>query len=414
MKKSLLLGTIAFLFTLGAYSQLPSGALFDFTFTNGSLVNQASPGTANLSDGDQSAQMVMDRAGNANSAYRMNTDNFINTRQGNTTDQKEVGISFWMKAAEADITASVSQLILIDSPNGYFNVRIINNTTTNEKFLSFYSRGTSAGGDRFAGGNKVIPDLLNNQWHHIGMTTSVTGNTINFIIYVDGILQTNFQSGGLVNTTPATAPLFLSDPRLIVAPQGGFPGAIDDIRYYERTLTGVEVTALANENAPASIGSEVYVNVNAAGSNNGTTWANAYTNLLTALNNNPGKIFWLAAGTYTVTNGTIAGKSTSFIATDNTKIYGGFDGTESSLNDRDIVINETIITGDQSNDDVAAGLNETSSDRSDNLYNVIKVDGDNIIIDGITITGGHANGTTGSTRSGAAIQVTLETVTDFS
>ncbi|MDP5076734.1 MAG: LamG domain-containing protein, partial [Nonlabens sp.] len=389
-----------------ATAQLPTGALYDFTFTNGSLVNQASPGTADLTDNNQSAQLVADRTGSSNDAYRMNTDNFINTRQGNTADQKEVSISFWMRANDADITAAITQLLLIDSPNGYFNIRIDNSVPADGKKLSFYSRGSTASGDRFASGRKSIPTLLDGQWHHVGITTAVTGSTINFTTYVDGVEETNFQQFGLSNPNSGGAPLFLSDPRMIVAPQGGFAGILDDIKYYERTLTPTEITALANDNAPATIGTEVYVNASATGTGTGADWTNAYTNLRLALDNHPGKDFWVAAGTYTIADGTIAGKSSSFIITDNTNVYGGFNGTESLLADRDPVANETIITGDQSNDDVATGLSESSTDRSDNIYTVIKVAGDNITIDGLTITGGHANGTTGETKSGSAIKVT--------
>ncbi|GAK95136.1 hypothetical protein JCM19298_913 [Nonlabens ulvanivorans] len=406
MKKTLPFLIIAFLFSLGANAQLPAGALYDFTFTNGSLVNQASPGTADLTDNNQSAQLVADRTGSSNDAYRMNTDNFINTRQGNTSDQKEVSISFWMRANDSDITATLTQLLLIDSPNGYFNIRIDNSVPADGKKLSFYSRGSTTSGDRFASGRKSIPSLLDGQWHHIGITTAVTGSTINFTTYVDGVEETNFQQFALSNPNSGSAPLFLSDPRMVVAPQGGFPGSIDDIKYYQRTLTSAEVTALANDNAPPTIGSEVYVNTSATGTGTGADWTNAYTNLRLALDNHPGKDFWVAAGTYTIADGTIAGKSSSFIITDNTNVYGGFNGTESLLADRDPVANETIITGDQSNDDIATGLNESSTDRSDNIYTVIKVAGDNITIDGITITGGHANGTIGDDRSGSAIKVT--------
>ena len=399
MKKTLLLLTISLLCTVSSYGQLPTGALFDFTFTNGSLVNQASPGTADLTDANQTAQLVADRTGSSNDAYRMNTDNFINTRQGNTADQKEVSMSFWMKADDADITASLTQLLLIDSPDGYFNIRIDNYPMLGKR-LSFYSRGSTTNGDRYAAGAKIIPNLLDNQWHHVAMTTSASGNTINFTTYVDGVLQSNFQNTGLINTNGSTAPLFLSNPRLIVAPQGGFPGSIDDIKYYQRTLTAAEVTALANDHTPPVVLPQLYVDaiVNNGGLNDGSSWANAYRKLQDALDNPNVADIWVAAGTYKP----LAGVNEAFIVNNTKNIYGGFNGTESALEERDFRTNITRLSGDQQNNDTATPA-FNAADRSDNNRVILKVNAINTVIDGLYISGGHANVNANQNGAGALI-----------
>ena len=73
------------------------------------------------------------------------------------------------------------------------------------------------------------------------------------------------------------------------------------------------------------------------------------------------------------------------------KIYGGFAGTETSVDDRtDFRVggaNETILSGDIG----------TSGDNSDNCYNVVYLPGNigltrDDLLDGVTITGGNANG----------------------
>ncbi|MEL6944298.1 MAG: hypothetical protein AAFO82_16680, partial [Bacteroidota bacterium] len=89
---------------------------------------------------------------------------------------------------------------------------------------------------------------------------------------------------------------------------------------------------------------QVFVDANASGSNNGTSWANAYTDLGMALDNaEAGNELWVAAGTYTP----MANDTAFFaISTANLSLYGGFNGTETSLGDRDITANPTILSGD--------------------------------------------------------------------
>jgi hypothetical protein len=89
----------------------------------------------------------------------------------------------------------------------------------------------------------------------------------------------------------------------------------------------------------------IYVNVNASGSNNGTSWFNAYTNLQTAISNSSsGDQIWVAKGTYKPTTGT--SRAAHFSMKDGVGIYGGFNGNESSLNQRNITVNLTILSGD--------------------------------------------------------------------
>src|SRR5690606_29174795 len=84
----------------------------------------------------------------------------------------------------------------------------------------------------------------------------------------------------------------------------------------------------------------------------------------------------------------------------NVKLYGGFNGTETSITDRDFRNNTTILSGDlQGNDDSV--LEFANATRNDNSYNIITVIGNNTTIDGFTISDAHANGAT--QKSGGAI-----------
>jgi len=132
---------------------------------------------------------------------------------------------------------------------------------------------------------------------------------------------------------------------------------------------------------PASAAQPIYVDANATGKNNGTSWDDAYTDLQSALaSDTSGEEIWVAEGTYKPTSG--SDRSVSFELDSGEKVYGGFDGTETSREQRDWVANETILSGDIG----------TEGDSSDNSYHVVMVQSaNNIILDGFTITGGNAN-----------------------
>ncbi|MGB9626000.1 MAG: right-handed parallel beta-helix repeat-containing protein, partial [Phycisphaerae bacterium] len=142
----------------------------------------------------------------------------------------------------------------------------------------------------------------------------------------------------------------------------------------------------------------IYVN-QATGSdeNNGTTWSDAVATLQKGLaeaqeqygsKGCPASI-WLAKGTYRPDEGpgqTSGDRDSTFTVGPNVAIYGGFAGSETSLDQRHPVTNETILSGDLNEDD-APGL----ANRTDNAYQVVTVlgAGGTPILDGLTITGGY-------------------------
>ncbi len=129
-------------------------------------------------------------------------------------------------------------------------------------------------------------------------------------------------------------------------------------------------------------GNVLFVKANATGTNNGTSWANAFTSLQSALASTcPGITeIWVAAGTYTPT--TTADRNISFVMKNGVAIYGGFAGTETMRSQRNWSTNVTTLSGDIG----AAG-------NADNSFNVVKGSGTNstAILDGFTITEGNAN-----------------------
>ncbi len=132
-----------------------------------------------------------------------------------------------------------------------------------------------------------------------------------------------------------------------------------------------------------------YVNINATGTNNGTSWADAYTDLQSAIGaSNFGDEIWVAAGTYKTTATTT--RTISFTIKNGTKVFGGFNGTETLVIQRNSVTNVTILSGE-----IATGA------ANDNSYNVVYFSnvGNQTKIDGFSILGGYYN-----TGSGAGIR----------
>jgi len=92
----------------------------------------------------------------------------------------------------------------------------------------------------------------------------------------------------------------------------------------------------------------IYVNQNATGTNMGTSWKNAYPDIQLALSfSNAGDSIFVAKGLYSPSTLDI---SESFIIPDRVMVFGGFSGTEDSineevLNNRDFITNVTILSG---------------------------------------------------------------------
>jgi len=124
-----------------------------------------------------------------------------------------------------------------------------------------------------------------------------------------------------------------------------------------------------------------YVDVDANGNDDGTSWTDAYNDLQDALGAvTSGDEIWVAEGTYKPTAG--ASRTISFELVDGVGVYGGFDATETARSQRDWVNNETILSGDIDNDGELDG---------DNSYHVVySTDcGEDTILDGFTVTLGY-------------------------
>jgi predicted outer membrane repeat protein len=123
-----------------------------------------------------------------------------------------------------------------------------------------------------------------------------------------------------------------------------------------------------------------FVNSNASGSNTGANWNNAFYDLQAAISASAfGDQIWVAAGTYKPTSTSV--RTVYFEIKNGTKVYGGFNGTETSLNERNPITNVTVLSGDIA-----------TISAFDNSYHVVYFwnTGNQTLIDGFTITAGNA------------------------
>ncbi len=117
----------------------------------------------------------------------------------------------------------------------------------------------------------------------------------------------------------------------------------------------------------------------------GTSWANAYADLESALGNaRSGDQIWVARGVYRPAVGVLDARMAAFHLVDGVAVYGGFAGDEFRLDQRDVIANETVLSGDIGAVD----------DPADNAYHVVMADGTGpgTRLDGFVITGGRADG----------------------
>jgi hypothetical protein len=142
-----------------------------------------------------------------------------------------------------------------------------------------------------------------------------------------------------------------------------------------------------------------FVNASAAGANSGSSWADAYTDLQSALGDPSCNETWVARGVYKPSS-TMDATATFSIAS-GAAIYGGFAGIESDRNARAPESNPTILSGDLAEDDVNAGKTNIDESTDDivgvNSYRVVTMNGSTpigagTVLDGFVITGGDAPG----------------------
>ena len=151
-----------------------------------------------------------------------------------------------------------------------------------------------------------------------------------------------------------------------------------------------------------------YVNGSASGSNTGASWADAYTDLQSALTDANCIEVWVAQGVYKpvapvdVGSVTPTEQAVSFNVSPNVAVYGGFSGVEAIRTERDPAAHVTILSGDLDNNDDNNNvdgnfIDETSADIvGSNSRHIVVINGTagtpvtaSTVLDGFTLTGGY-------------------------
>ncbi len=156
-----------------------------------------------------------------------------------------------------------------------------------------------------------------------------------------------------------------------------------------------------------------YVKPTVAQPGDGSSWEQASDDLQAMiLASSSGDEVWVAGGVYYPQKNAAGNTNPAdprdklFYMKDGVKLYGGFNGSETSLSQRNWSLNPTILSGDIDQNDLNTDGNFISENYSDivgnNVYHVMVFAGlgvnTNTTLDGFIITGGKTTGTSPSTN----------------
>ncbi len=183
----------------------------------------------------------------------------------------------------------------------------------------------------------------------------------------------------LAVTIPGSAQFGPTGMRIRSRPVGSPNGASDACT----SFGGGETEDYMVTIACSSVTGKVYVNDNATGGNNGTSWDNAYNDIYVALANAaPGQTVWVAQGSYLPTNAAL--RTATINLRPGVSLMGGFpDGVCPVPADRNWAVYTTTISGD-----IGAAANNT--DNSYRVMTAVNV-GSGVTVDGFTFRDAAGN-----------------------
>ena len=429
------------------YTRPSNGRTITFNSTN-SLYHSNEIQNDGATNGESAVIWFRNDANGAYNSRFVNStfaDNISLGSGGNAFDQPVIGVGttsnnlivwvintiFWNNTNN---TGSITKALGRVNPNPLSTNVIVANSLDSDNFSNISSKQDVTTGDplfnnslnndyTLTSGSPAIDTGVNSEIP-AGVTTDLDGNqriqntTVDMGAYefmplpvIDRILTVTV-ANGTVTTNPNPTNGVYNNGQMVtltVTPDAEFKftGWSGDATGTTNPLT---ITMDADKNITANIVEKrAYVDVNATGNNDGTSWINAYTNLASALNNNPEHEIWVAQGTYTPSTN----RFIKFIMTSNQKLYGGFNGTETSLSQRDIANNQTILSGDINGDDngVLNFASGTNSLYDDNTFVLIEVRGDNLLIDGVLVNGAFGDEGSALTISNEVQNLTVRNTT---
>ncbi len=249
-----------------------------------------------------------------------------------------------------------------------------------------------------------------------GYPGSISSNTTSAIAgqrAFSGTSDSQFDTVGFIQSTilltPGASDSLLLRFRFVTNQNTGGSGIngwfIDDV-YIEQhsgltNQTRVDIAGTFEDSTyysvqtAVSVSDKLYVDKSASGNLDGHSWTDATHELSVALElagcRNVDSVL-IAQGTYLPN--LINDRQGSFILPDSTSIFGGFPSGGATFSLRNPLTHVTRLSGD-------LGIANNSAD---NTYHVVKIDSaaHDVLLDGVSISHGNANGT-GDNREGAAV-----------
>jgi predicted outer membrane repeat protein len=201
---------------------------------------------------------------------------------------------------------------------------------------------------------------------------------------ISGVVQNSLGIGvENVEVTLATGEIFRTDEKgsFVISLESEWTGTLTlNKTGHSISPSSLSITAETSDKVDqlfsASRSDILYVDAEASGNMDGSSWANAYQDLSNALKStHPYTEIWVKRGTYKPGNF----RSDFFLLPPDVSIFGGFDGTETERSEKKPAVNETILSGD-------IGI---SGDSSDNAFHVV-VPSTGSHLEGFTIQDGNA------------------------
>ncbi|MFO1527486.1 MAG: LamG-like jellyroll fold domain-containing protein [Turneriella sp.] len=213
-------------------TQVPEGLVLRLD-TNGDLNDVSGFGHGVVSN---PGTLVAGRRGVANTAYR-----FVGPTQAQIShapelmQQADISWSFWMKSP--DMTNINAQIIgkYVPTPNSGWVIKY--------DPISF-AHGWTVGTAGTGADGKSHPVPSNNVWNHYAFVRSGAG----WLVYINGVNFTSASGGNGTAIIPNTVNLSIGN-------NGTGEVHLQDVRIYNRAITGAEVQALAGYHVVQSVGS---------------------------------------------------------------------------------------------------------------------------------------------------------------
>ncbi len=242
MIRSLVVIAFVLLFSTSAESQdIETGILAHYKLDNNALDSGVNQYHGLLSNPEPLP--IADRFGNLDSAYLYGGSEYILTTlfpQAPSSESRS--FSFWIKADGSSIGKQVINLEKRLAQEFGFRIPTVSQGGGNGE-ISFILRDDSWTTTIVTSSTIVA----NDEWHHVVGVRDVQSDQL--LLYIDGQLDNNVEDLSVTNTNvnDTRALAIGANNHSFYGLRDPFIGALDEVRYYDRALTALDVTALYQE-----------------------------------------------------------------------------------------------------------------------------------------------------------------------